>query len=193
MELLTASVFAIAAVYIQTIPELLFTLVLCSVLIVIAAYDYRHMVIPDLMSLLVGMLGLLYVLMTSYQAHGYMPVSLAVLSSVGTAFFFWCLWFFSKGRWIGFGDVKLALALGLFLSPLGAFTMIVFSFWTGALISLMLLLIQYAARRGQKYLLFSPLPLTMKSEVPFAPFLIFAFLVVFLTGATLPDLASLFI
>ena len=77
----------------------------------------------------------------------------------------------SKGRWIGLGDVKLAWPLGLLVGSSLVFSFVVLSFWIGAVISLVLLA---AARleEGKSYRRFLARPFTMKSAVPFAPFLI---------------------
>jgi prepilin signal peptidase PulO-like enzyme (type II secretory pathway) len=115
------------------------------------------------------------------------------LSALGAASFYFFLWIVSKGRWIGFGDVKLALVLGLFLYPLQAFSMVVFSFWIGAGVSVLLLLSVALLKRGQKRLPFLPVALTIKSEVPFAPFMIVSFCLVFFAHANVLALIESFV
>ena len=85
----------------------------------------------------------------------------------------------SEGRWIGFGDVKLVLPLGILIGYAGVFSMLVLSFWIGAIIGLLLLAWQYLQKRGKPHLRFLTRELTIKSAVPFAPFLISGFLAVF--------------
>ncbi len=58
---------------------------------------------------------------------------------------------------MGFGDAKLGLSIGLLLGAAHGFSGIVLSFWLGAAASLFLI-------RSKKF--------TIKSEVPFAPFII---------------------
>lgn len=89
----------------------------------------------------------------------------------------------SKGKWIGFGDVKLALPFGLIVGLEGVFSMVVFSFWIGALVSVTLLGLERLSKRGKVRLHFLSSPLTIKSEVPFAPFFISGFLLVQLLHA----------
>ncbi len=63
-----------------------------------------------------------------------------LLTGVGAALPFFCLWFFSRGRWMGFGDVKLALFLGLALGwPLTGVG-IFLAFIIGGLVSFILLI-----------------------------------------------------
>jgi prepilin signal peptidase PulO-like enzyme (type II secretory pathway) len=106
-----------------------------------------------------------------------------LVAGVGASLFYAALWVVSKGRWIGLGDAKLAFPLGLMLLPQGGFTMVVLSFWIGAGVSIVLLLLQKLFKSGKKHLPFFRIPLTMKSEVPFAPFMLLAFLAVYLLQA----------
>mgnify|MGYP003395011521 CR=1 FL=1 len=77
-----------------------------------------------------------------------------------------------------FGDAKLAFPLGVTVGLGGVFSMVVLSFWIGAGVSLILLGLQRLLKRGKPALHFLSSPLTIKSEVPFAPFLILGFLMV---------------
>ena len=165
--------------------------VLVSLLVVVAVYDLYHLVIPQAF---VNTLFLLAVVLLAYKwwvlPSGFMLGS-AVLGGLLGYLFFWSLWKYSEGRWIGYGDAKLAVPLGLMLGLMGAFSMLVLSFWIGTLISLTLLAGQWLrSRRGQVRLPFGSKTLTMKSEVPFAPFLIIGFLAVFLGGVDVLTLVS---
>jgi prepilin signal peptidase PulO-like enzyme (type II secretory pathway) len=180
VELLTALLFA-ATLFVTVIPlEILFYWTLLSILVVIVVYDMRHFIIPDELTLsLTGLLLLWY----GYRFYLDVPIQtlgsdvLAALAGVG---FFFFLWFVSKGRWLGFGDVKLAFPLGLLVGSAYVFSMIVYSFWIGALISVSLVLLA-RLERGKLYLRFGTPKLTIKSVVPFAPFLIAGCLLVFFT------------
>lgn len=76
--------------------------------------------------------------------------------------------------------MKLVFPLGLLVGSTGVFSMVVLSFWIGAVISVGLLLVQKIGGGGKPALRFLGMPLTMKSAVPFAPFLIAGCLVVLL-------------
>jgi prepilin signal peptidase PulO-like enzyme (type II secretory pathway) len=104
------------------------------------------------------------------------------ISAVAAFLFYGGLWRFSKGKWIGFGDAKLAIPLGLMLAPGQVFSVIVLSFWIGALVSVGILIVQKLVHSGKHRLPLGGLPLTMKSEVPFAPFLIAAFVLVYFSN-----------
>jgi leader peptidase (prepilin peptidase)/N-methyltransferase len=154
-------------------------LILISILVIITVYDMRHTIIPDEMSLSVGMVAVL-LLGYTYTVHkDIYEVLWNVVAGLGAGGFFAGLWYISKGRWIGLGDAKLALPLGIIAGLGGVFSMVVLSFWIGALISLTLLGLIKILKRGKTGLHFLSLPLTIKSEIPFAPFLVASFLLVY--------------
>jgi leader peptidase (prepilin peptidase)/N-methyltransferase len=161
---------------------LILALTFLSLLILVAVYDLRHLVIPDE---LVGLLTVVAMIQSGVALWGSRdPMTFALdigAATLGSLFFF-LLWQMSKGKWIGFGDVKLAFPLGLMLGCAGVFSMIVLSFWVGAAVGLFLLALQWLGRRGQRPLRFLRRTLTMKSALPFAPFLISGFLLVWLWG-----------
>ena len=88
------------------------------------------------------------------------------------------LWRVSRGTWIGFGDVKLVVPLALSVGALSVFSMVVLSFWIGAIVGVLLLLVQKLKRQGQPHVRFLGPELTIKSAVPFAPFLILGYLTI---------------
>ena len=151
---------------------LLFTLTAASLLIVIFVYDLRHKIIPD---------GLVYAL--ALLAFIRLFVEVPHLWTRGTAADFLAgpllaapfaiLWLVSKGMWMGFGDAKLALAMGWILGIERGFTAVMFAFWIGAAVSLVIIVVQKARLRGDGK------QLTMKSEIPFAPFLILGLALIF--------------
>jgi leader peptidase (prepilin peptidase)/N-methyltransferase len=103
-----------------------------------------------------------------------------IAAAAAASGFLLLLWLVSVGRWIGFGDVKLTFPLGLIVGAVNVFSMMVLSFWIGAGISL-LLISAAKLQRGQLGLRFLPANLTIKSVVPFAPFLVAGCLVVLFT------------
>lgn len=85
---------------------------------------------------------------------------------------FFTLWFVSGGRWMGFADGKLAWGIGWMLGLAHGASAIILGFWIGALWAICALVFQ-------KIGLFSGASgLTMKSEIPFGPFLIVGFLII---------------
>jgi leader peptidase (prepilin peptidase)/N-methyltransferase len=169
---------------------LLLNAILLSLLIVIVVYDIRHTIIPD--ELTYAIYGVMTPLLGLEFFHaggsGTEELTEGLVGGFGAAGFFYLLWRVSKGRWIGLGDAKLALPLGALVGGMGAFSMVVFSFWIGAAVSVTILGFQRVLKKGKTHLLFLRTPLTMKSEVPFAPFLVLGFLLVYLFHANVFDI-----
>jgi prepilin signal peptidase PulO-like enzyme (type II secretory pathway) len=180
VELLTGLLF-VAVVLTLTPLWWPFGFFLVSLLVVVTVYDIYHLVIPQsfvwvLLACSVIAVGGEYLMLPDYIRVG--EHLLAGFLAYG---FFAFLWKVSQGRWIGYGDAKLAWPLGLLVGVSGMFSMIVLAFWVGTVISLGILLLgRLANKRGKTHLRFLATPLTMKSEVPFAPFLIAGFLLVYL-------------
>lgn len=179
VELITASVFVLLYFFLKSTPLLFFcNSILFSILIVIVVYDMRHMIIPDELSMSVGVVALVLLTLSVVTQNDWSTVLPSIMAGLGAATFFWSLWFVSKGRWVGLGDAKLALPLGMIVGLSGVYSMVIFSFWIGAAVSVTLLATERILEKGKTHLHFLATPLTIKSEVPFAPFLIAGFALV---------------
>jgi prepilin signal peptidase PulO-like enzyme (type II secretory pathway) len=75
---------------------------------------------------------------------------------------------------MGLGDPKLVLCIGWFLGLIYGLSAVVLAFWTGAIYGLALLALSKLNWHGLK--------INRKSELPFAPFLVLGFLLVFFFG-----------
>lgn len=193
MEIATGALFLLVLMSADSNFELLFGIVFVLIAIVITVYDIRHLVIPDMFTLAVGVLAIFFLVYTALQMQSLTVAVPYVVSGIIAASFYYLLWLISGGRWIGKGDAKLALPLGLMLTAKQTFSFVVLSFWVGAAVSVVLLLAQYLLVRGQNHLRFLRIPLTMKSEVPFAPFLLIAFALVYFWGVDVLRLFSIII
>lgn len=165
-----ATGLALVAAYLY--PPFLLTAALLCLYVVIFVYDFRQKVIPDAFSY--GAALVAFALM-SFDFWSADAVEWSrVVAGPALFLFFWSFWHFSKGRWMGFGDAKLALSVGWALGFSAGVAAIVLAFWTGAIVSLALMGLQRAGiMKGS---------LGMRSEVPFGPFILFGFLVLLLTG-----------
>ena len=79
---------------------------------------------------------------------------------------------------MGFGDVKLALGMGWFITIAGSIALFFLAFWIGAIVGILLMAVSKAR---------------MKSQIPFAPFLIVAFAIVSIWSVTINSLFPLWI
>ncbi len=166
-------------------PLMFFT---AMTLVVVTAYDIDHMIIPH--EFVYTLLGLV----VWYLVYGWWNGSLEIsdigwrfLAGVGASGFFYALWWYSGGRWLGLGDAKLAFPLAMMVGVSLVFSLVVLAFWIGAIISLTIILYQQLKKRGQTHLRFLSTPLTIKSEVPFAPFLVLSFVCTFWFGVNVLD------
>jgi len=153
---------------------------LLSLLIIVAVYDLYHFIIPNEFVYALLVAAVILALFGWYQDHNTFKLFWDALAGFLAFSFFAVLWLYSKGRWVGLGDAKLALPLGFIVGIGGVFSMLVLSFWVGTALSLLMIVGQKIRMRGKLRLHFMDVPLTIKSEVPFAPFFILGFLAVYL-------------
>ena len=112
-----------------------------TLLIAIARYDLKYKLIPNVWAHLFVLCSLG---VTLYQIEA--PFLLgAIFAGPAVALPFLGLWFFSKGRWMGFGDVKLALGIGWLLGPLNGAIAILLAFVIGAVVGVGLILLSKVA------------------------------------------------
>ena len=190
VELGTAVLFVLVAYRTNSLEHyslvsFLFGIGIWSVLMVITVYDLRTKLIPDLFNALFAGAALL-LLLFSVCVGMHTPTEAIQWFVTGVALYlpFYALWKVSRGRWIGLGDGKLALGIGWFLGPIGGPSAVLFAFWAGAAISLLFIGLQ------QVYLYYQhsfskKTALTLKSEIPFGPFLVLGVAIVYFTHITI--------
>jgi leader peptidase (prepilin peptidase)/N-methyltransferase len=156
-----------------------------SLLMVIVIYDFRHKIIPDLFVYTFIVLAVAKMVFFAYL-QGFVITSADVLD-LATPFIlfipFALLWLVSRGAWIGFGDAKLVFGIGALLGFVYGVGAIVLAFWIGAFVSLILVLWHRITRKKGI--------MGLKTEIPFAPFLILATLIVFLARIDVLGLEAL--
>jgi leader peptidase (prepilin peptidase)/N-methyltransferase len=166
VELITGAVFLLIYVKIQDllfvsaemfVASTLVMLAFWAIFIFIAVYDFKHKIVPD---------GAVYTM-------SFIAISDILWRGEFIRFFygfilftpFFLLWFLSRGRLMGLGDGKIALALGLLLPIAVSSSGVILSFWIGALYAVFIMSKQRIGlnKAGKKT--------TMKSELPFVPFM----------------------
>lgn len=194
VEAATGALFALAALSPLPLPALLVSLPMLALFVAIAAYDMRHTIIPDAWSYSAAALALLVAALS--QSLTPLGIALHALFGVLPAMPLFALWLFSRGRWMGLGDAKLALTMGWLLGPALGLYALLLSFIIGATVSLCVLVPLSAARRvlariGITRLSTSASGFTIHSEVAFGPFLVASILIIWfshLFGLALPVL-----
>jgi len=174
VELVTGALFAVSyAAWPLGLQKVgLFELVLWLVFVVgfvaLAVYDLRWFLLPDKIVLPLTLLAALQTVVVALWL-GNWTLLWQPLVAAGIIFgLFWLLYQASKGAWIGGGDVKLGIVLGLLVgTPLRAFLVIFFASLLGTLVSIPLL------AQGKKGL---------KVHIPFGPYLLAATVLIVLYG-----------
>lgn len=157
VEIATGILFASLANFDHAIQTVYFFIIF-SFLIIIFVYDLKNYIIPDKVVLPAVGLALAYNLFSVLIGDFSWQVFWGrIFAGFWPALFFFLLFFVSQGKWMGFGDVKLAFLMGLLLGPVKVITALYTAFITGAVIGLWLVIF------GRK---------KIKSEMPFGPFLI---------------------
>ena len=148
-----------------------------AAMIVVVVTDINHHIILNGSVMFLAVLGVMTTLArngfmciprsascTSFSFYG---VAMDATAGIGAVIFLFALWFFSKGRAMGFGDVKLIGATSLLLGfPLSILALL-FSFWLGGIWGIGLLLARVRS---------------LKSQIAFGPFIIAGTVLAFLFG-----------
>jgi len=176
LELLTAVAFVLTfmAVYLTSPSTILFHLFIVGVLIVVFFIDLQHGIIPFKVVLpAIGITGIYYLFQdpTIFLTH-------AIAGAVVSAFFF-LLFAGTKGKGMGFGDVVYAFFMGLLLGFPESIIGLYIAFLTGAVISLILILLKRKRLRG--------------STIPFGPFLVAGTFIALVYGRDLTNFVFRFI
>jgi len=152
-----------------------------SLLIVISVYDLRHKIIPDKLVYLFILVSFISIFV-NYSGRGHIlsfPTFANLMSGPVLAIPFALIWYLSRGRLMGLGDGKLILGIGWLLGMLPGICSLFISFWIGTVVSLILMFLNHKK-------------ITMKTEIPFAPFLIIGTLLTFFFSIDLFSLLSIF-
>ena len=148
--------------------------VIASLLIVLFVYDLRHYILPDKILLPAIFVVCIWYFVSSIFFNFYTRYEIlnTIYAGVAAAGFFFVIFALSKGRAMGFGDVKLAAFMGLFLGWPSILSALFTAFMAGAAVGIVLILMK---KKG------------MRSEVPFGPFLIAGTFVALFFGKLLVD------
>jgi prepilin signal peptidase PulO-like enzyme (type II secretory pathway) len=152
--------------------SLIFNLSIVSGLIVILFADLKYKIIPDEILIFLGVVISVWLLLFNQNM-----IINHLLSGLGSFLFFLSIFLITRGRGMGFGDVKFAFILGLLLGfPQTALALYI-AFLTGGIIGIILIL--WKKKR-------------MKSEIAFGPFLVLGtFASFFFSPLLLPRIMAL--
>ncbi len=169
LELTAGTFFSLGYVRYGLSLDLVFYLLILALLLLIALYDLRHQLIPNILIWVSGPLGFIFGLKTLGLTFGQIilgwltGVLIILLIYVGT-----------RGRGMGEGDVWLAGLIGLTLGLPLSLVALWLAFVVGAGVSLVII-------ASQKFFHFRP-RYQLKSRIAFGPFLIIGLIVTMLWG-----------
>jgi leader peptidase (prepilin peptidase)/N-methyltransferase len=83
-----------------------------SALLLICFYDIKHKIIPNGPQFLLYSFTILKIVIDYFNGGSVRVALFTFLAGFLAGLPFFLMWLFSSGRWIGFGDVKLAVPLG---------------------------------------------------------------------------------
>ena len=179
IELLTAAVFGLSYVFWPFdlsgagLFQFIFFLGFLVMFMALAIYDLRWYLLPNQIVYPLIAVAALETVIASVWNQSLAEVWQAALAAVIIAGLFWILFQVSDGKWIGGGDVKLAVILGLLAgTPAKACLLVFLASLLGTILSLPL-----AIRQGGNF----------KLKVPFGPFLILACVLTVLFGQQILD------
>jgi len=157
VELITAILFLVVFLATYNLQLTTYNLLLIlrnwtftAFLIIIFLYDLKYYLIPDKISLPAMVVALIF---NIFLYNIFINYLLAALIAGG---FFFLQFIISKGKWIGGGDIRLGLLIGLMLGWPNVLVALTISYILGSIIGLGLIITKRA---------------TMKSQVPLGTFL----------------------
>jgi prepilin signal peptidase PulO-like enzyme (type II secretory pathway) len=167
VELFTGILFAFTTYNLQP-TTLQQTLILCfqlfvfSCLVIIFVFDLKHYLIPDKIIYPAIAIAFLNQILTSNIEHLTLTSNIEHLTSnlilgILPSLFFLAIILISRETWMGWGDFKLSILMGLILGWPKILVSLFFAFFSGAIVGLILIFLKRK---------------TMKSQIPFAPFLV---------------------
>lgn len=156
-------IFLLAGLYSFPVMKTVFVWLLALLLALQCVIDCRYQLLPDTVTALIAVLGLIY---NGLLLQAAQEVLLGGFAGLAVMLVIYLL---SRGG-MGFGDVKLAAALGLCLGLENIFVCMLLAFVTGGIVAAVLLVIRAKGRQ---------------EAVPFGPFLCLGALLSILCGQQL--------
>lgn len=164
----------LSGTYQNDVISLLFKLSIVSCLIVIFFTDVKNQIIPDEMQIALFMFGFLLQIITVLNVSLVFVLSVLV-AGVVVMIPILLIYLATKGRGMGFGDVKLAFNMGILLGIKSGLLALYFGFILGAVYGIILIVLKRKK---------------MKSKIAFGPFLVLGIVVVVLFKNFIYDFLS---
>ena len=178
VELLTGSLWLLSYLVLSPTSAIEYLqiavwLVALSTLIALAVYDLRWMILPDkLVAVFVGSAAVYAITVSLSGSSTTLQQLDPLLGLFSIAGLFYLIYQVSDGKWIGGGDVKLAVGIGLLLGLQGSLLALFIASLSGSIVGIFGIIF---------------LGKTRKDVIPFGPFLIAGTVFSFLFATNLID------
>lgn len=166
VELLTAVLITFQAWRYGITAEFFYFAAMTSILIIITMIDLDRQIIPDGLIIALGILGAMYLFTVQLPQYGARSLLQNAIGFAVGGLFFLLIAVVSNGG-MGGGDIKLMAVLGLWFGWQKLLALMLVTFISGAVISIILLLLKIKK---------------MKDGIPFGPFIAFAAYIVSIYG-----------
>ncbi len=152
----------------------IFWLIFLTIFVALGVYDFRWFLLPNrLVYPLIGLVLIKVITNASLFNGGWLTIIHAFWGVIFLAGLFYLLYLISRGAWIGFGDVKLAIGLGLIAGSLLSSVVLLFMASVAGSLIAAPLLIQGKAK--------------ITTRIPFGPLLLLSTIAVVLLGGHITD------
>jgi len=171
---------------VKNFVALVILLFITAVMITISVYDFKTKEIPNGFNLTFVIAAFLYLVIPSGLFHS---LTYHLLASFVAFVFFYSFVYFSKETWMGGGDAKFAIGMGLLLGPAGTFLAIMIASIVGSIYGLATIAVgkinnnHSKLKQNSKYGIGS-----FSHEIPFGPFLALGTLIVVCFGPQIIDI-----
>lgn len=186
VEAVTGAVFAAVGAYffsyedIASWQETAWLLFVASCFIAVAAYDIRHMEIPIVLLVASAVVTAAFFLLEYRIGEPFFSsrLGLGLAGGLAVGAFFFALVYASHETWMGWGDVWLGAVAGMIVGLPVALFMLTVSFASGSIVGLAGIYLE-----GK----------SLKSKMPFGPFLVIGTAVAVFFPAVFPEYAMFFL
>lgn len=162
----TAALFLLVAIRFGFTWLTVWGWLIAGLMIAIAVYDARWSLLPDSFTIALAITGLSFALVTGT------PLLTLIIGAAAGAGFFGAQHLWSRGRWVGSGDILLGGALGLILGWRMLSLALLLAYFTGALVASILLLTHREKAEG---------------KIAFGPYLVLGGFLAWLWGPAIVD------
>lgn len=178
VEALTGVIFLFTTLFLGLpatflgVLEIVLLLIVFSLLIVVFVYDLKHFIIPNKIIYPAILTAFFLAALNSFLVQDLFLILSSVVAGGVFFLFFLSIYLLTKGKGIGFGDVRYSFFLGLFLGFPRGLVGLFFSFIIGAIIGIALIIFGSKGR---------------KDMIPFGPFLVVGTFIGFFLGEVIID------